>query len=592
LLLIQVVTQPNEAESISIYNPTSSPIHLNNYYICDDEEYYKMQTEGDLSPSSSSSGFTARFPATLIDPFDTLVIVFNENYSNFYGTDFIPDLFLFGSDEFSMLETEAGSIGFGNNRIGEASELIILFYWDGYQNSLIKDVDYIIWGSYQNGINKTGIGDYLPDSAPSDQFINDFDIETYYAFSRTANSEISEFQSGGNGITGHDETSENFQQSWSLTLGCTDPSANNYNILAKIDDCNCEYSQPRIKLCTYNLLMFGDATSNTRIPYFNKIVTELCCDILAVQEIDNSGGADLFYDEVISQIDQEYIDAPFVNGPWTDNMLYYKAPVEFISTSQIYSSPRHINEYILSVENDTFIVYNLHLKAGNEAANESSRLAAVQELYNNINNNFPYVVLGDYNIYTSTESSFQYLIDDMQLIDPLGLSNWQYSQYAWAHTQSTRSSSGGLDDRFDMILVSDGINYLPETYNAFGNDGTLYNLSINNTSCAGPDACDTFTQSECEDDGNCSWKVNKAVRQEIADALFYASDHLPVTLDLIFTDNIQGDINIDGILNILDLVILANMVLAEEYIEIADMNYDGVLNVLDVVQLVNIILNN
>ena len=116
-----------------------------------------------------------------------------------------------------------------------------------------------------------------------------------------------------------------------------------------------------------------------------------------------------------------------------------------------------------------------------------------------------------------------------------------------------------------MILVSDGINYLPETYNAFGNDGTLYNLSINNTSCAGPDACDTFTQSECEDDENCSWKVNHAVRQEIADALYYASDHLPVTLDLIFTDNIQGDINIDGILNILDLVILANMVLAENF---------------------------
>ena len=50
LLLIRVVTQPDAAESFSIYNPTDSPIDLANYYICDDEDYYKMQTEGDMHP--------------------------------------------------------------------------------------------------------------------------------------------------------------------------------------------------------------------------------------------------------------------------------------------------------------------------------------------------------------------------------------------------------------------------------------------------------------------------------------------------------------------------------------------------------------
>ena len=53
-----------------------------------------------------------------------------------------------------------------------------------------------------------------------------------------------------------------------------------------------------------------------------------------------------------------------------------------------------------------------------------------------------------------------------------------------------------------------------------------------------------------------------------------------------------GDVNGDGELNILDLVIIANMVLAGEYIEIADVNNDGELNILDIVNVVNIILNN
>ena len=75
LLLTRVVTQPDAAESFSIYNPTDSPIDLTNYYICDDEEYYKMQTEGDMTPSHFLYGFTARFPNINIEPKNTLIIL-------------------------------------------------------------------------------------------------------------------------------------------------------------------------------------------------------------------------------------------------------------------------------------------------------------------------------------------------------------------------------------------------------------------------------------------------------------------------------------------------------------------------------------
>ena len=51
-----------------------------------------------------------------------------------------------------------------------------------------------------------------------------------------------------------------------------------------------------------------------------------------------------------------------------------------------------------------------------------------------------------------------------------------------------------------------------------------------------------------------------------------------------------GDLNYDGILNILDIVIMLNITLSDEYDIVADVNIDGVVNVLDIVQLVNIIL--
>ena len=51
-----------------------------------------------------------------------------------------------------------------------------------------------------------------------------------------------------------------------------------------------------------------------------------------------------------------------------------------------------------------------------------------------------------------------------------------------------------------------------------------------------------------------------------------------------------GDVNCDGELNVLDIVLVANMVLADEYYEIADMNEDGGLNILDLVIMVNLVL--
>ena len=54
--------------------------------------------------------------------------------------------------------------------------------------------------------------------------------------------------------------------------------------------------------------------------------------------------------------------------------------------------------------------------------------------------------------------------------------------------------------------------------------------------------------------------------------------------------SLNGDLNGDLILNVLDIILMVGMILDVEYGENADMNLDGIINVLDVVLLLNLIL--
>ena len=57
------------------------------------------------------------------------------------------------------------------------------------------------------------------------------------------------------------------------------------------------------------------------------------------------------------------------------------------------------------------------------------------------------------------------------------------------------------------------------------------------------------------------------------------------------TSSLAGDLNEDGILNVLDVILMVNLALEEEYEDVADMNEDGIINILDIVILLNTILN-
>ena len=63
-------------------------------------------------------------------------------------------------------------------------------------------------------------------------------------------------------------------------------------------------------------------------------------------------------------------------------------------------------------------------------------------------------------------------------------------------------------------------------------------------------------------------------------------------IEQIPNDQIQGDMNSDGGINVLDIVLISNLIFANEYSEIGDVNTDGILNILDIVILVNTIIGD
>jgi len=284
-----------------------------------------------------------------------------------------------------------------------------------------------------------------------------------------------------------------------------------------------------LRVATYNLLNFPGSDGPQRVPEFRKILRLMNPDVLAVQEMLSQAGVNSFLNNVLEIIEPgQWSAVPFHDGPDTDNSLFYRtARVEFVSSYHISTSLRDISEYVMRLPApDTTVIlriYSAHLKAGEEDWQRRLEEATVLRNYlNGLPEGSEFVVVGDFNLYESDEPAYGMLIGGPQnagrSYDPIDTpGDWHNNAiFAGIHTQATRGGSyGGMDDRFDFLLTSGALfdstafQYLEGSYTPFGNDGNHFNMSIN--------------------DGE-----NAAVPDSIADALYIASDHLPVYLDLLF----------------------------------------------------------
>lgn len=292
------------------------------------------------------------------------------------------------------------------------------------------------------------------------------------------------------------------------------------------------YSQSQHTIMSYNIMNYPDVDTTGRNPYFRTTFSSIQPDILVVQEVTSLAGVNGFLNNVLNKVSTGYSAGAFINGPDTDNAIYFKNNIfSFISNTVISTTLRNINEFKLKhiATEDTLIIYSVHLKANRTSADSLARAAEVDSLRkrtSSLSSNSNYIVCGDFNIYSANELAYQKLKNqgtNGYFLDALNMpGNWNNnSAYSINHTQSTRTrdfdggSTGGLDDRFDMILMSSavmnsgGISFVPGSYLAYGNDGTHFNDSINRT-------------------------PNNAVGQVIANALHYSSDHLPVVASFNF----------------------------------------------------------
>ncbi|MCX6292178.1 MAG: hypothetical protein NT126_10495 [Bacteroidetes bacterium] len=296
--------------------------------------------------------------------------------------------------------------------------------------------------------------------------------------------------------------------------------------------------QDLVKLMAYNLLNYPDQSNftvdtTTRNAYLRVTISSATPDILVVEEMNSQVGVNGFLSNVLNYSTSTYSAGTFIDGPDTDNGIFYKtSKFHFVSNTRVKTDLRDISEFKLVhlLSGDTLRIYAVHLKASSGTANEAQRALEVDSL-RKVTNALPagsnFIICGDFNFYSANESAYQKLLqinptDEGYFIDPITMpGTWNNSTYAIHHTQSTRlrafggGSTGGMDDRFDLILyskaisLSGGMTYVSNSTTAYGNDGNHYNDSINHM-------------------------PNTAVSLDVANALHYTSDHLPVMANFNF----------------------------------------------------------
>jgi hypothetical protein len=245
LLITEIVVTPTAGEFVEIYNPNSDPVDLSNFYLTDatfagDGTYYYKVVEGG-GGGGGFGDFDARFPdgATIAaGEYQTVALNGDSAFYATYGVMPTYELYDDGhsnpSDAPDMREAVPGSI---NNQGGltNSDEVVILFYWDGLTD-LVQDIDYLLYNTgspipNDEAVDKTGVridgpdtgtdsSMYLPDTPTANQ-MSAPSHNAGFSVQRTDLTEGAQTMTGGNGINGADETSEDLNNTFVDTLAPT-----------------------------------------------------------------------------------------------------------------------------------------------------------------------------------------------------------------------------------------------------------------------------------------------------------------------------------------------------------------------------------
>jgi len=326
------------------------------------------------------------------------------------------------------------------------------------------------------------------------------------------------------------------------------------------------FGQTRIKAMMYNLLNYSDASvSQQKTPLLKTVLDEVNPDLFMVCELINLSGSNYMLNNAILPHNANFQAATFEinqsSGSNLQQMVYYNSEKMTLETSRvIQADTRDINHYtfllntINSATNPIRLeVFVSHLKASTGSQNRQRRNASIEDFVaalDDISSDSYVLFAGDFNFYTSNEEGYQRLISNgnrIVMIDPINRPSdpfpndptvsdpfdfysssssffWRNSSYADIHTQSTRTSSsglidtsgsgGGMDDRFDFIMMSENFStssdlyYVNGSYQSIGNNGNCYNAAVNDPTCSG------------------------IYSQNLRNALLEFSDHLPVVMEI------------------------------------------------------------
>ena len=239
LLISEIVTTVNRvgARFIEIVNPTASDVPLENVYLTNgtfasnDAGYWRL-LESDASSLTAGGGtggyFHGRFPdGAVIAAGDTINVSVTGSSVYLAAYGHLPDYEVF--EEGSVADTvpelveacpgsiNAGTLAGGTNAvtISAVAGSVVMYRWNG-TDTVVQDLDYAHWGTNQAyRVDKTGYATYLADTTPSAQVALPGTAGDGKSYQRLSFSEGAE-ATPGNGLTGHDETSEALNTTFSV----------------------------------------------------------------------------------------------------------------------------------------------------------------------------------------------------------------------------------------------------------------------------------------------------------------------------------------------------------------------------------------